>query len=123
MARGRAGQKKKAIRRRHPRDAKTAVATFAKPAHASSGGPVNGAPVRGVKLKTVSLFTVVFALVCLGAFVAGRPPALAEAVAAHRTSSAPFSAGRLRHDDGRSLLRHRRSRERKAGSQEFEKSP
>jgi hypothetical protein len=31
-------------------------------------------PMRGVKLKTVSLWTMLFALLCLGAFVAGRPP-------------------------------------------------
>ena len=34
-------------------------------------------PVRGVKLKTVSLWTMLFALACLGAFIAGRPPASA----------------------------------------------
>ncbi len=31
-------------------------------------------PVRGVKLKTVSAFTMLFALSCLAAFMAGRPP-------------------------------------------------
>lgn len=30
--------------------------------------------VRGVKLKTVSTLTMGFALLCLGAFMAGRPP-------------------------------------------------
>jgi hypothetical protein len=30
---------------------------------------------RGIKLKTVSRFILVFALVCLAAFAAGRPPA------------------------------------------------
>ena len=34
-------------------------------------------PVQGVKLKTVSLWTLLFALACLGAFIAGRPPASA----------------------------------------------
>ena len=34
-------------------------------------------PVRGVKLKTVSAFTMLFALACLGAFMAGRPPVVA----------------------------------------------
>src|SRR5580658_10322635 len=33
--------------------------------------------VRGVKLKTVSTFTLVFALLCVAAFCAGRPPAAA----------------------------------------------
>ena len=32
-------------------------------------------PVRGVQLKTVSTFTLVFALLCVAAFAAGRPPA------------------------------------------------
>jgi hypothetical protein len=30
-------------------------------------------PIRGVKLKTVSAFTMVFAVLCLLAFMAGRP--------------------------------------------------
>ncbi len=33
--------------------------------------------VRGVKLKTVSMLTMIFALVCFGAFMAGRPSASA----------------------------------------------
>ena len=36
--------------------------------------PAPEKPVRGVKLKTVSRFAMVFALLCLGAFLAGRPP-------------------------------------------------
>ena len=43
------------------------------------GIPVRAAeirPVRGMKLKTVSRLTLLFALVCLGAFLAGRPPAM-----------------------------------------------
>jgi len=35
-------------------------------------------PVRGVKLKTVSTLTMTFALICLGAFMAGRPSASAD---------------------------------------------
>jgi hypothetical protein len=35
------------------------------------------APPRGVKLKTVSRFTMLFAAICLLAFMAGRPPAVA----------------------------------------------
>jgi hypothetical protein len=34
--------------------------------------PAPEKPVRGVKLKTVSRFAMVFALLCLGAFIAGR---------------------------------------------------
>lgn len=36
-------------------------------------------PVRGVKLKTVSTFTMIVAILCLGAFLAGRTPVPAEA--------------------------------------------
>lgn len=36
-------------------------------------------PIRGVKLKTVSTFTMVVAILCLGAFLAGRTPVPAEA--------------------------------------------
>lgn len=36
-------------------------------------------PVRGVKLKTVSTFTMIFAILCLGAYLAGRTPSPAEA--------------------------------------------
>ena len=36
---------------------------------------VEAKPVRGMKLKTVSRLTMLFALLCLAAFVAGRPPA------------------------------------------------
>ena len=39
--------------------------------------PVESNPPRGMKLKTVSFLTMAFALVCLGAFFAGRPPASA----------------------------------------------
>ena len=38
---------------------------------------VEAKPVRGMKLKTVSRLTMLFALLCLAAFVAGRPPASA----------------------------------------------
>lgn len=36
-------------------------------------------PVRGVKLKTVSRFTMIVAILCLGAYLAGRTPVPAEA--------------------------------------------
>ncbi len=39
--------------------------------------PAEEKPVRGVKLKTVSTFTLLFALLCLAALAAGRPPASA----------------------------------------------
>jgi predicted enzyme related to lactoylglutathione lyase len=44
-------------------------------AEAANGGRETGkkAP-RGMKLKTVSMITLAFALACLGAFMAGRPP-------------------------------------------------
>lgn len=122
MVGSKAGQKKRAIRRRQPAKAEGVVSP--KPTAATTAWPTaDVAPVRGVKLRTVSLFTVVFALMCLGAFMAGRPPASAEAVRARHASNAGASAERLRHDDARSLLRRDHSRERKAGSQEFEKSP
>ena len=43
-------------------------------------------PVRGMKLKSVSRIIVLFALVCLGAFRAGRPP-----VSAARVDAAPHA--------------------------------
>jgi hypothetical protein len=36
--------------------------------------PSSPRPVRGVKLKTISRFVMLFALICLGAFWAGRAP-------------------------------------------------
>ena len=36
---------------------------------------VEAKPAWGMKLKTVSRLTMLFALLCLAAFVAGRPPA------------------------------------------------
>ena len=47
------------------------------PAHAILAQPLPG-PVRGLKLKTVSRATILFALICLAAFMAGRPPVSAE---------------------------------------------
>jgi len=59
-------------------------------------------PVRGVKLKTVSWLTLLFALVCLGAFLAGRPPVVGGGSAGpgrverhrllHHVGSAPMQA-------------------------------
>jgi hypothetical protein len=58
----------KSRRGRPRRGARAAVATVA-------SLPVEEEPVRGVKLKTVSTWTLVFALLCVAAFAAGRPPA------------------------------------------------
>ena len=49
--------------------------------------PAPEKPVRGVKLKTVSRFAMVFALLCLGAFIAGRPPVSAPDPVKSRTLS------------------------------------
>ena len=38
------------------------------------GAMVKKKPVRGVELKTVSRWTMLFAVLCLAAFAAGRPP-------------------------------------------------
>jgi hypothetical protein len=51
--------------------------------------PPEEKPVRGVKLKTVSTCTLVFALLCVAAFAAGRPPAPAmDTAAGHETKGA-----------------------------------
>jgi hypothetical protein len=72
-------------------------------------------PVRGIKLKTVSRLTLLFALACLGAFVAGRPPVAAEWQAPRKAQAAKSGLeGRserlaLRNDDARRVaLRLRR---------------
>jgi len=48
--------------------------------------PAEEKSVRGVKLKAVSTFTLIFALLCVAAFAAGRPPASAEGVRVERHS-------------------------------------
>ena len=45
-------------------------------------------PIRGVKLKTVSRGVMLFALICLAAFVAGRPPVAAGPAQIRDTSDA-----------------------------------
>lgn len=50
--------------------------------------PVKAKPPRGVKLKTVSRLTLLLALLCLGAFLAGRPPETGSGA----TGSAPATA-------------------------------
>jgi hypothetical protein len=79
-------------------------------------------PVRGVKLKTVSAFTMLFALACLAAFMAGRPPVSA----ADPAQGAAFqqkeaSPQRLRHDDARRLF-GRALGKREPGAKKAEKS-
>ena len=70
-------------------------------------------PIRGVKLKTVSWLTLLFALVCLGAFLAGRPPAM--------SSDLPFSdrvESRTTHHASNSF-----ARKRAGGTPALRKSP
>ena len=67
-------------------------------------------PPRGVKLKTVSRLTLLFALLCLGAFLAGRPSVPGDAGAnsgasgAGQTRSVPSARERLRNDNARRLF-------------------
>lgn len=78
-------------------------------------------PVRGVPLKTVSIGTLIFALACLAAFVAGRPPASGAYPGAPRAVARQSPSGsRLGHDDTRGLLRGR-GRLGKTRTQEFQK--
>jgi len=81
-----------------------------------------GRPVRGVKLKTASAFTMLFALACLAAFMAGRPPASAEAPVTTKTFL-PRRASKqpLRHNDARHLFRSALGK-RESGAKKAEKS-
>ena len=80
-------------------------------------------PVRGVKLKTVSAFTMLFALACLAAFVAGRPPVSAAGRWAQGTALLHKQGNpqRLRHDDARRLF-GRALGKREPGAKKAEKS-
>lgn len=94
-------------RRRANRRRRASPRAFAPMSH-----PIEQQPPRGVTLKTVSRLTVLFALLCLGAFLAGRPP-VAAAARSRRTASSrkQVRAGRvaLRNNDaGRVLLGLRR---------------
>jgi hypothetical protein len=60
--------------------------------------PAPEKPVRGVKLKTVSRFAMVFALLCLGAFLAGRPPVSAADAAASQSSGRDMDQGMMMRD-------------------------
>src|SRR5580658_1346895 len=74
-----------ATRRTRPRNSRQSQA----PKLALVPASVEAKPVRGVKLKTVSTCTLVFALFCVAAFAAGRPPASAVGTAAgHETRGA-----------------------------------
>jgi len=78
-------------------------------------------PVRGIKLKTVSVLTMLFALACLAAFMAGRPPISAAGPVQRRDLALKAgNEGSLRNDDAGSFLPGRR-RQRKAGAQKIEK--
>jgi len=54
-----------------------AQASHAQPKLAIVPEPKAKLPARGMKLRTVSTLTMLFALLCLGAFMAGRPSASA----------------------------------------------
>src|ERR1700691_1236350 len=76
----------------------------------SAPTPIEQKPVRGVKLKTVSTWPLVFGLLCVAAFAAGRPPASAAGTAAvhgakgglhvSRTSNRRISGQRSRQGQG-----------------------
>lgn len=83
-------------------------------------------PVRGVKLKTVSAFTLLFALACLAAFIAGRPPvAAADSAVGFAPTRASIQrqteARPLRQDDSRHLFRGALSK-REPGTEDAQKS-
>jgi hypothetical protein len=63
----------------------------AAPNPASAAAVTEIKPPRGMKLKTVSRITMLFALLCLGAFLAGRPPVAASG------SDATHSAKEVSH--------------------------
>jgi hypothetical protein len=53
-------------------------------------------PVRGAKLKTISRFVMLFALMCLGAFWAGRTPMAAGPGQARRETDASVDLSDIR---------------------------
>lgn len=109
-------------RKRHRRKRLRADCNLVPARHAGTPAAGNECkPVRGVKLRTVTVVTMIFALACLGAFMAGRPPASAANPAADRkVAPEALSPGPLGHDDARSFLRSGR-RQRKARAQKIEK--
>lgn len=79
-------------------------------------------PVRGVKLKTVSAITMLFALACLAAFMAGRPPVSAAGpIRSTSQIDTRTNQQRLRHDDARRLF-GRALGKREPGAKKTEKS-
>lgn len=60
--------------RRKARSAHLRSTQFVARENSSTAAAADQKQVRGVKLKTVSMWTMLFALLCLAAFVAGRPP-------------------------------------------------
>ena len=111
---------RRSSKRKISRKIRTGVAAESDTKAAGQGNEVT--PVRGVKLKTVSMLTMLFALVCLVAFLAGRPPASTANVGT-LGSLAPDAAhtGFLGHDDTRSFPLD--DRQRKAGTQKIQKNP
>src|ERR1700690_222799 len=85
--------------------------------------PEEPEPVRGVKLRTVSAFTMAFAVMCLCAFLAGRPP-VSLAGPAESVASAQNEADRkpLRQDDTRAFL-ERSLGKRESRAKKSEKGP
>lgn len=63
---------RRSAKRKIPRRTGTRVAAGNATKSTGPGNEVK--PVRGVKLKTISMLTMLFALICLAAFMAGRPP-------------------------------------------------
>jgi len=98
---GRMRQATTRANRRRRRTSRSVFAPVAAPVSVEQELP------RGIKLKTVSRLTLLFAVICLGAFLAGRPPVAAdghaEAIVSHVTR---IRAGRraLRNDDARRVL-------------------
>jgi hypothetical protein len=73
----------------------------------TASAPAEQRPTRGVKLKTVSRLTLLFALVFLGAFMAGRPPVEAggrsESIQSHERRIRAERKS-LRNDNARRVL-------------------
>ena len=71
-------------RKRRPRNSRQAMQPKLALVPMPVKAPEELKPVRGVKLKTVSTFMLIFALLCVAAFAAGRPPASAEGMRGER---------------------------------------
>jgi hypothetical protein len=107
-----------ARRRRMRQDGRKRPARIDVPSAASSPATK---PARGVRLSTVSRITVLFALACLAAFTAGRPPLSPVGPVRGQEHAPEVGSGPvLRQDDAGRFLGRRRG-ERKTGTQEIEK--